>query len=394
MSSGINEAPKRVLYVEQNEDGTVGGSHRILADLVVRLSSAYEPVVVFYQDNPWVEKLRAAGIEVEAWDERRCEESGGRGPFGTLVNVAAQVRHRRRFLRDARIDAVHLNNAPYVGADVWIPACRVVGIPCMTYAMGYGPRESAVQRWIQRRYDLVFSLSEEVEADLDRLGIPRSRRIMAHPGIDATAELARVRRGSSDVRRELGVGEDDVLAVMVGNLREWKGQHVVIDAASRLSEDVRRRMSLILVGASGTSASDAAYVRRLRAELRDRGLEDTVSLLGARDDVPDLFAASDIAIHASVIPEPFGMVVLEAMVHGCAVIASNRGGPAEIIPPGAGHTFDVGDPEALATLLERLVLDAEERSSLGEAARERARQFDITRHVRRIEAGYRRVFGE
>ena len=66
---------KRILYVELNEDGTVGGSHGILYDLVTRLPGDFEPVVLFYEDNPWVARLRAEGIEVHVWTDRRRRES-------------------------------------------------------------------------------------------------------------------------------------------------------------------------------------------------------------------------------------------------------------------------------------------------------------------------------
>lgn len=386
-------APKRILYVEQNEDGTVGGSHRILADLVTRLSPGYEPLVVFYQDNAWADRLEGRGIEVRTWDARRAEETAARGGGigGTLRSLADQIRFRRRLLEEAGIDAVHLNNAPFVGADVWIPACRLAGIPCMTYAMGYGPPESAVQRWLQRRYDLVFSLSEAVERDLDRIGVPRARRIMVHPGIDVAAERSRVSRPGAEVRRDLGIAETNLFAVMVGNIREWKGQHVVVEAVSRLPPDVRGRLSVVLVGEEGPSASHIEYRRRLLSDIREFGLADTVALVGRRDDVPDLFAAADIAIHASIIPEPFGMVLLEAMAHECAVVASDTGGPVEILDAGGGLLFETGDPGTLAELLERLVKDPALRASTGRVARERAEAFDVTNHVRVVEAGYRRV---
>ena len=135
---------KRVLYVECNEDGTAGGSHKILADLVTRLSPAYQPVVLFYQDNFWVERLRKTGIEVCTWDAIRFEEglrfqSGGK--LTTLWTLIGAIARRRRFLRDMRVDLIHLNNSPVHGYDDWLPAAMLTGIPCATYAMGNVWRE-------------------------------------------------------------------------------------------------------------------------------------------------------------------------------------------------------------------------------------------------------------
>ena len=67
--------PKRVLLIECNEDGTIGGSHQALFDLVRSLDKArYEPVVLFYQSNIYEEKLRALGIEVHSFEEVRKRE--------------------------------------------------------------------------------------------------------------------------------------------------------------------------------------------------------------------------------------------------------------------------------------------------------------------------------
>jgi hypothetical protein len=61
----LHGTPVRILYIEANEDGTVGGSHRVLFDLVCNLDrTQYEPVVLFYQDNAYASRLRALGVDV------------------------------------------------------------------------------------------------------------------------------------------------------------------------------------------------------------------------------------------------------------------------------------------------------------------------------------------
>ena len=97
--------PRRVLYVESNEDGTVGGSHKILFDLVTRLSPAVQPTVLFYQDNLWAERLRERGVDVRTWDAHRQEERKGLregGKVSTALTLAGSIRYRRSFLRRER----------------------------------------------------------------------------------------------------------------------------------------------------------------------------------------------------------------------------------------------------------------------------------------------------
>jgi hypothetical protein len=135
----------RILLVENNEDGTVGGSHKIQADLVTRLSREFEPVVLYYQDNLWAERLRAAGLEVHTWDEvrrREKQEYAARGKVGTLVTLANAIAFRRRFIREQGIALVHLNNSPFNGLDDWLPAARLAGVPCVVSQVAHASVQS------------------------------------------------------------------------------------------------------------------------------------------------------------------------------------------------------------------------------------------------------------
>src|SRR3954469_2709290 len=117
-----NRAAKRVLLVEINEDGTVGGSHQALFDLATHADrSAFEPIVLFYEENRFAEILRERGFEVHTWKSARDVErtrrysTGVRGQFNTGWSVLGAIRRRFRFLRDERVDLVHLNNSPCIG---------------------------------------------------------------------------------------------------------------------------------------------------------------------------------------------------------------------------------------------------------------------------------------
>lgn len=384
---------KRILYVELNEDGTVGGSHRILADLVTRLPPDHRPVVLFYEDNPWVRRLEAEGIEVHVWDDVRRREIDAMargGKVGTARTLAAMIATRRRFLRREKIDLLHLNNSPFQGRDDWLPASRWARVPCATYAMGDArPEPSAFRRWLMRQFDLILPLSRLVERSLVANGVPPDRMALAYPGLDIAAVEAGVRRPPADVRREFGVADGRVLAVMVGNLRHWKGQHVVVEALGGLTPAEREALEVLLVGDIGPEHVD--YTEGLRAQIRALGLDDSVTLTGHRDDVPDLLEAADLAIHASVISEPFGMVVLEGMVHGCAVIAAGAegaGGPVEMLAPDAGLLYDPSRPEELTTHLRDLLADPDRREDLGRRARRRSQAFDVHEHVRIVTDAY------
>lgn len=392
--SGARSNPARVLIIESNEDGTVGGSHQALFDLAVRIDrDRFEPVVLFNQHNVFVDRLRSRGIEVVLYDDvLRVErqQRQARNALGRIVVVGGSVLRRRRELRRLRIDLLHMNNSPAVGSDDWLPAARLAGIPCVVTAMGDAGRQRRwLHRWLYRRFDVYLAISKYMASILRTHGVDSKRIELVYLGVDFQRLHERVLRTRESVRSELGVGDDQLLVLMVGNIREWKGQRQVITALKLLPPNVRRRLRLFFAGA--TASVDNAYETELREEIEAAGLSDCVSFLGSRPDVPDLYQAADIALHASTTPEPFGLVVPEAMGLKCAVIAASTGGPAEVITPGTGFLCDPFAPAEYARTLEQLVRDESLRLAIAAAGPERASLFSIERTVAGTEKAYERA---
>jgi glycosyltransferase involved in cell wall biosynthesis len=380
--------------VESNQDGTVGGSYQVLFDLATRIDRArFEPVVLFYQDNVFVSRLRARGVEVVLFDEIARKEreiiQSGR-PILKLVALGEAVLRRRRELRRLRIDLLHMNNSPAVGSDDWLPASRLLGIPCVASAMGDAERpRRLIHQWLYRRFDLYLPVSHHMAGVLRGHGVDPNRVVMVHQGVDFDALRARVVRSREAVRSELGVAPGQVLVLMVGNLRAWKGQREVIAALRLLPENVRARLRVCFAGA--TASADSAYEALLREEMAAGGLRECVSFLGFRSDVPDLYNAAEIALHASTTPEPFGLVVPEAMALNCAVIAASSGGPTEIITAGTGFLCDPSKPEEYARTLEQLVCDEPLRQAIAAAGPARAALFSFDRTVEGTQRVYERA---
>jgi glycosyltransferase involved in cell wall biosynthesis len=148
-------------------------------------------------------------------------------------------------------------------------------------------------------------------------------------------------------------------------------------------------LRLFLAGA--TASVDSSYEAELREAIKAGGLSECVSFLGSRTDVADLYRAADIAIHASTTPEPFGLVVPEAMALNCAVIAASSGGPAEVITPGTGFLCNPSAPEEYARVLEQLVRDDSLREAVAAAASAQAAHFSIERTIEGTQRVYERA---
>jgi glycosyltransferase involved in cell wall biosynthesis len=153
--------------------------------------------------------------------------------------------------------------------------------------------------------------------------------------------------------------------------------------------------NLVCVLAGGVVRGTESFKAGLDAFVRDAGLGARVRFLGHRTDVPDIVAAFDVAVHASITPEPFGRVLIEAMGLGKPLVASDAGGVPEIVIEGeSGCLVPPGDHMAMARALRPLLRSAELRAAMGERGRRRVREhFSVERFAREMEAVYREVLG-
>ncbi|HJP59905.1 MAG TPA: glycosyltransferase family 4 protein [Gemmatimonadaceae bacterium] len=388
----------RVLFVEPNDDGTVGGSHQVLLDFARNIDRRrYEPVAVFYQDNVFVARLRDAGVEVhllaDAWHREKTVMRSGRRLLQGRMFVEAVAR-RVRFLRQHDISILHINGTPQTGHDDWLPAAFLLGMPAVANCAGNVQFDvrSFMQRAFMRSFDHVLAVSSHVGKQVVDFGYEPTRVTTIHPGIDLDGFRSRVGKSADQVRAELSVPADTMLVTMVGNIRPWKGQHVAIDAMSRLPDATRRKILLLIVGPA--AAGDSSYEAELRERVKRDRLEPQVRFLGLRTDVPDLMAASDVVLHASTEAEPFGLVVVEGMALGRPVIASSIGGPTEILDRRSGLMFSPDRPQDLARHLSVLASQPERRRELGEAGRARAQKFSIASTVRETMRLYDQLLGK
>lgn len=156
----------------------------------------------------------------------------------------------------------------------------------------------------------------------------------------------------------------------LGRLAKWKAPHLVIHAAQRLAT-FGFPCQVTIAGAA--LFGEERYERFLMQQARAATVP--VSIIGHQDDVPMLMASHDLLVHSSVRPEPFGQVIVQAMAQGLPVVASDAGGPAEILAGGRwGSLYAPGDVEQLTGRLLELC-DVERYHEASESGLERARGY-------------------
>jgi glycosyltransferase involved in cell wall biosynthesis len=194
-----------------------------------------------------------------------------------------------------------------------------------------------VERFLTKHATRVIAMSNAIADQLDRHNV-----VVVYETADPE-EFHPSRAGR--FRERVGIPDDAPLAGTAGRIDTWKGIDVLLGAWAHVKE---ARPDAHLVVAGGPVRDKERYFHDLASVAA--GLADA-HWLGMRDDIPDLFADLDVFVLPSTEPEPYGLVAVEALASGTPVVATDGGGPPEILAgshQGAGRLVPPGDADALA----------------------------------------------
>lgn len=282
----------------------------------------------------------------------------------------------RQLMQRLRPHVLHANNGPQFNAAAM--ALGVVQRTPVVVTVRGGKAQTLAGRLARR-----FAAREIFISDYmcDLCGGPHSRSMILYDGID-------VDRYAPPRPRPPGA---PLRVVHVGMFTPWKGQDLLLAAAA---EVVSRHgdVEFYLCG-EAIEPAQQAYAQKLRRLAGENPLKGKVTFLGFRDDMIDTLGAMDVLVHSSLEGEPFGLVVLEGMAAGLAVVASAEGGPAEILRDGVdGLLTAPRDAHALAEAIEALRADPARRAALAASARQRALTcFDAERTADELARLYERL---
>jgi glycosyltransferase involved in cell wall biosynthesis len=418
--SGERDERLRVVYVDHV--ARLSGGEIQLTRLLPRLEHAI-PHVILGEDGPLADRLAQLGVSVEILPlapvarelRREVARPGGASPLAAAHTLTYIAKLSLR-LRALRPDLVHTNS---LKAGVYGSlAAKIAGVPVVWHvrdriAEDYIPPASVrlvrflvshlADGVIANSNDTLQTLPADVRGELSWVipaavdpppdaGSPQapqrdgrpdtsSRPISKDPpGLGPGSSGSNDSRGAS-VREELTFG-------MLGRIAPWKGQDLFLRAFATAFPGGGERA--VIVGAPMFGEED--YERDIQALAARLGIAERVEFRGFREDVWPELASMDVLVHASLIPEPFGTVVLEGMAAGLAVIAPDEGGPATVIVDGeTGRLFESRERDSLAAAMRALAADPAERRRLGDAARLVAEDYDPRILAVRLERAYESV---
>jgi len=292
-----------------------------------------------------------------------------KSPFTIQRNANRLV----ELIRSEGIDLIHARSR----APAWsaLKAARRTGKPFVTtFHAPYNFKSGLKKRYnaVMARGDRVIAISDFVAQHVrDNYGVGDDRLRRIHRGIDVVAfdpaAVGTERVASLAARWNL---PDGVPVVMLpGRLARWKGQHVLVQAMQQLERDT---LCLLV----GVGSGREGLRREIERDIVERGLQGRVVLIDGSQDMPAAYRLADVVVSASIEPEGFGRVAVEAQAMGVPVVATNHGGAQETVEPGStGWLVRPNDPAALAqAIAAALDLDTEARVKLSAIAR--ARMFE------------------
>ncbi|PYQ14444.1 MAG: hypothetical protein DMF80_12600 [Acidobacteria bacterium] len=389
----------RVLYLIPS--GIIGGAERSLLGLVAALDrERFEPMVCGPDGGPLASVVESLGVPFLSLhlprEVERLSLRGARSSFPDALEAVPGALSLYKAVssgvRELRLDIIHTNGtkAHVIGAMAgWRQQ-----VPVIWHIRDFVENrvwERSIAALGRAAAVHIIANSSAVAASVEALGLASRMEVIPN-GVDLKEFSPEVDGGG--LRKELGIPPEACLVGMVGLFASWKGQQEFLRSAAVLHDRCPGLLFLLVGDEVYRTDGHGAFRETLIRQARDHGLGEVVTFTGYRHDVPKVMAALDVVIHASIRPEPFGRVVLEAMAMGRPVVATNAGGVPEVLGTdgGAGLLVPPGDVSALTNAIMRLVRDETLRRSMGAAGRQRAEAlFDIRFHAARVAALYERV---
>ncbi|MFD5019205.1 glycosyltransferase family 4 protein [Paenibacillus sp. NPDC058367] len=358
----------RVAYIDHTAKWS--GGEVALFNILTHIGEQIDPLVILAEDGALAERLREKGMDVRIIPLDESIRSRGRnavnlGAPAAAFKLLAYGRKLAPLLKAEKVDCVHTNSLK--SALYGAIAAKIAGVPLIWHIrdhIGAPYLKPIVAKGIRLLSRLLPNgVIANSHSTLNALELPRSKKTLVVYSAFAKA-----------IGNGIGMRDQkDFNVLLVGRLAHWKGQHIVLEAAKSFKNEPRVKFWL----AGDALFGEEAYKQELLQKIKNDELTN-VSMLGHVDDIQGLMNTADLLIHTSVTPEPFGQVIVEGMAAGLPVIASNEGGPVEIVVQGeTGLLIEPGDAAILADSIKWMLDHSEERRRMADNGMKRVKEHFV-----------------
>ena len=361
-----------ILFLDQS--GELGGAELCLADLAefCRDRSA----VLLFQDGPFAGLLRAKNVPVIIATlpqvAVRVNKSAGVSAYLCAVPAIGLLIYRA--MKSAKdFELLYANTAKALVVAAMLAFLLRKKFCFHLHDIVNSDHFSAINRrlivTLANRAQAVVANSQATAEAYKSAGGKNRRIRVVHNGFKPFDFRSGSSTRPTGTRCGTEAGNSPVVGLF-GRITPWKGQHVFIKALVELP-DVRG----LIVGDALFTREDRSYAQELRDLVAHLRIADRIHFTGFCPDILPLLLSVDVVAHCSTSPEPFGRVIVEAMLAGRPVIATRAGGAMEIVSDNqTGLLVEPGDSHALAAAIQRLLENREFAAEMGRAAKRDAEQ--------------------
>lgn len=355
---------KNILFF--NESSKMGGAEHSLLVLLQNLDRAkYNPILITEDEGELTQKCQKADIAFECVTLPKLFDSNPVRQGKNILLYFSSLFKVKRLIKKYDPVLMHSNTSRM---HMLIPlAGKLFGCPVVSH-LRWIPIDSHLEKHLVRTFFLllrpyIIAISHVV---VDAYGIGKyHKKSVVYNGVQLPDEVLET---PYDIRNKYNIDSGKKILLSIGRIEPWKGQLFLLQAFKALKENCQN--TVLLVVGDDLFENGIEYKNQLLEIAKSPELEGRIIFTGHVPNPLDYIAAADIVFHTSITPEPFGRVVVEAMCLGKPTIASDIGGPTEIIEHGIdGYLCSPKDTETLLELIERLITSEEEYSRISLAAK-------------------------
>ncbi|KAM3094652.1 glycosyltransferase [Phormidesmis sp. 146-35] len=337
----------KILFLDQS--GKSGGAELCLLDIAQSLQT--QCLVGLLEDGPFKDLLQENQIPVQVLGREPIQvrkDSGWRTGLRSLGQMIPLIVEVAKVSRHYDLIYANTPKALVVGALVSLITRRslVYHLHDILSTEHFSPTNLRLAVTLANRSTLVIANSQASRSAFIAAGGRSEITQVVYNGF----RPEQYRGEDSSLRAELGL-ENRFVIGHFSRLSPWKGQHVLLEALTQCPD-----VTAIFVG--DALFGEQAYVKQLHHQVEEWGLNDRVRFLGFQSNVVPLMQACDLIAHTSTAAEPFGRVIVEAMLCGKPTIAAKAGGALELVTHGInGWLVTPGDAAQLADLIQQIRQD-------------------------------------
>ena len=381
---GLNNIMNNIVFLHSSSE--LYGSDRSLLNLVKNLDKdKFNITVVLPEYGPLVGEInRFDNVEVIINElavlRRKNLSLSGMSQY--FIELIKSIRFINNLIRKKNIDIVYTNTSVVFAGGISAKFCKVKSVWHIREII-----KSKYERFIVSKIVNIFSdyIIANSKATAEAISKNKDKVKVVYNAIDIEKDinLEYIDEAYNEVAATVVRSNKKIKVGMSGRINRWKGQKLFVDMAKLVSEENDNVEFLI---AGDVYKGEDYILDDLKGYILESGIKDKIELLGQVDNMKSFYRKLDIFILPSIQPEPFGLVVIEAMNNKLPVVATNHGGPVEIIENNIdGFLVDYKDAKEMAQVVNKLIKDKELRSYIATNAEKKVKkQFNVNRYVDEI----------